>query len=466
MLTKEQQGLAVQLMQEYLAAKKPDGKKCWKENITFDAARREVIKSKLLPLLTGFLAGKTPLNEFKSGVDSTNKSHNLWGFRGFNGQIFFNILFHWSRDPHFGILAEEFEPLLQRTITAPKTEAAAKAQISDFTNFVRRLNDRIVELGNPKSRCANPGRVPFMLSYFWQVQAPEVWPVYYRSSVITMGDANLWSPGEDLAENYVAFKHIHEELAKLFTKAGKQPFGLYEVEHVFWFKHGLAGKSQPPALEESAKAPHVKPAKVAGAQPIPGLLPDSYVPPIVAILPRMAANDPALVVAAKATGISLERAFEKHVSAAFTILGYDTLLLGQGQGRTPDGRALDEDNSYAVIWDAKVRGDGYSMGTDDRTIREYIATQSKELKRRRSLRNIYYVLVSSSFRDDYEEAIRAIKMETHVNEVCLVQADALVAMVEAKLRDPRQVDLGSSGLQRLFCLSGILTGDMVREALA
>lgn len=475
MLTQEQKDRAVQLMQEYLAAKNPDGKKCWEKNIAFDSERREVIQSTLLPLVTGFLSGTTPLDEFKSRVDSINKSHNCWGFRGFNGQMFFNMLFNWTRDPIDGILTETFAQPLQLAITAPQTEEAAKTKISDFADFVRAQNARLVELGQPKGRCANPGSVPFFLSYFWQVQAPDVWPVYYKSSVTILGDANLWSPGEDLAENYLAFKRIHEELAQLFSTASKQAFGLYEVEHVFWLKHGLAAKAEAPAPVEPTKAPkgpepakalQTEPGKTTAPQPTLERLPDSYVPPIVAILPRMAVNDPALAVAAKNAGTSLERAFEKHVHAAFTILGYDTLLLGQGQGRVPDGRALDEDNSYAVIWDAKVRTDGYSMGTDDRTIREYIATQSRELKRRRSLRNIYYVLVSSAFKDDYEEAIRAIKMETHVNEVCLIQVDALVAMVEAKLRDPRQVDLGSSGLQRLFCLSGILTGDMVREALA
>jgi len=38
-------------------------------------------------------------------------------------------------------------------------------------------------------------------------------------------------------------------------------------------------------------------------------LPESYVPPIVAILPRMARNEAMLREAAKASGTSLERAF-------------------------------------------------------------------------------------------------------------------------------------------------------------
>jgi hypothetical protein len=180
----------------------------------------------------------------------------------------------------------------------------------------------------------------------------------------------------------------------------------------------------------------------------------------------MAINDPALVEAAKASGISLDRAFEKNINAAYTILGYDAKLMGQGQGRVPDGLALDLDDSYALLWDAKVRANGYSMGTDDRTIREYITSQSRELKRKKSLRNIYYIIVSSGFKDDYDDSVRSLKMETDISEVILVETEALVAMVDAKLRDPRVVSLGSDGLQRLFSVSGILTADDVRETLA
>ena len=184
----------------------------------------------------------------------------------------------------------------------------------------------------------------------------------------------------------------------------------------------------------------------------------------MAVLPRMAANEPGLADAARASGTSLERAFEKHVNAAFTILGYDTKLLGQGQGRVPDGLALDHDDSYAVVWDAKVRSDRYSIGTDDRTIREYISTQSRALKKQ-AYRNIYYAVVSGSFAEDYEDAIRMLKMETDVSEVCLLEADALVAMVDAKLRAPLEVTLGPDGLQHVFCASGVVSAETVRDTL-
>jgi hypothetical protein len=102
------------------------------------------------------------------------------------------------------------------------------------------------------------------------------------------------------------------------------------------------------------------------------------------------------------------------------------------------------------------------MGTDDRTIREYISIQSRELKKRRHYKNIYYAIISSSFVSDYDEAIRSIKMETDVNEVLLMEAYALVSMADSKLLDP-SVTLGSDGFQRLFSSSGIIKVQTVKD---
>ena len=154
------------------------------------------------------------------------------------------------------------------------------------------------------------------------------------------------------------------------------------------------------------------------------------------------------------------------MNAAFTLLGYETKLLGQGQGRVPDGLAFDHDNLYAPIWDSKARADKYSMGTDDRTIREYIVSQSRELRRKRNFRNIYYVIISSAFADDYDDSIRMLKMETEVSEVILRESSALVGMVDAKLRSPQQLSLGPDGIQRLFTASAVMNLETVNEMLS
>ena len=83
----------------------------------------------------------------------------------------------------------------------------------------------------------------------------------------------------------------------------------------------------------------------------------------------------------------------------------------------------------------------------------------------RRFRNIYYVIVSSAFTDDYDDSIAAMKMETEVSEVILLEAEALVAIVEAKLRAPLQLTLGPDGVQRLFTRSGVLNTALVREFL-
>lgn len=143
------------------------------------------------------------------------------------------------------------------------------------------------------------------MSYFWQIHDRRVWPVYYTNTVNTLSDLNLWQPTEDLAEAYIQFKLIHEELRRLFTEESDGLFGLYDVEHVFWFKGGnpfAAGK----VLKKEPKGDSTDTVVTVEDQQGSSRLPESFVPPIVAIFPR---NKPDLIEAAKASGTSLERAF-------------------------------------------------------------------------------------------------------------------------------------------------------------
>ncbi len=458
LLSEQQRIRAIEIMQEYLSAPRgPEGKTPVEDGAELDANRVRLIETELKPLLADYLGGKVPLPEFKSKYDGFNKRNPFWGFGGIKGQMFFNMMVNVADD------AEECDQEIKSAVAVPANEQIASSRIKTFASYIKRLGEQWVGAGNTRYGIPKLGSVPFFLSYFWQIQEHEVWPIYYTNAVQAMTDLNIWQPSEDLAEDYLAFKRIHEALAKLFAETSKHPFTLYDVEHVFWLQGG-----NPYDLAKAERKP-MEPAPTKPTVLVPELqgsvhLPDSYVPPIVAVLPAMARHEEWLVDAAKRSGTSLERAFEKGIDAAFTILGYETKLLGQGQGRVPDGRALAHDDNYAVLWDAKVRSASYSLGTDDRTIREYITTQSRELSRRH--RNIYYVIVSSSFADDFDDTIASIKMETEVSEVVLLEAEALVTIVEAKLRAPLQLTLGPDGIQRFFAKSGGLTAAMVRDYLA
>jgi hypothetical protein len=456
-LNEQQSSRAVEVMQEYLSAPAgQDGKTPAQRSAEVDKNRIRVIESDLKPLLAEYLTGKILLPEFKSKVDSINKRNELWGFKGIKGQMFFNMLVNVADD------LDECDQELKSALAAPVNEQVASSRIKTFLSYVKRLGEQWVKGGNTRYGTPKTGSVPFFLSYFWQIQEREVWPVYYTNGVNTLTDLNIWQPSEDIAVDYLAFKRLQETLVQVFSEASKRPFNLYDVEHVFWFKGGNPYEPVK-ATDKTASAVNCATTNLPSSTD-PDRLPDSYIPPMISILPALARHDEKMIQAAKRSGTSIERAFEKSIDAAFTILGYETKLLGQGLGRVPDGRALALDDNYALLWDGKVRTNPYSLGTDDRTIREYITTQSRELSRR--YRNIYYLIVSSSFADDFDDTIASIKMETEVSEVVLLDAEALVAIVEAKLRAPLQVTLGPDGIQRLFTNSGRLSAAVVREYLA
>jgi hypothetical protein len=454
-LKDEQRARAIEALNEYLAAPSAEaGKTLVQAQTEFDASRITLIENDLKPLLTGYLNGLVELSEFKSKIDGINKRNELWGFKGIKGQMFFNMVLNVADH-------EECDQELKAAIAVPTNEQIASSRIKTFQSYVRRLGEQWVANGNTKYGAPKAGSIPFFLSYFWQIQGRDVWPIYYTSTVQTLSDLNIWQPSEDLATDYLEFKRIHEELAKLFGENARRNFTLYDVEHVFWLKGGNPYQATKQDQRGEPQQPQnlTKPSTETKFE----RLPESYVPPVVAILPALALNDSGLAEAAIRSGTNVARAFEKSVDAAFTVLGYDTKLMGQGKGRVPDGLALALDENYAIIWDSKARTNGYSLGTDDRAIREYIATQSRELSRR--YRNIYYVIVSSYFTDDFDDTIASIKMETDISEVVLLEAEALVAIVEAKLRAPLQLTLASDGIQRLFTSSGRLSVDEVREFL-
>lgn len=71
------------------------------------------------------------------------------------------------------------------------------------------------------------------------------------------------------------------------------------------------------------------------------------------------------------------------------------------------------------------------------------------------------MVISSVFAEDYDEAIDSLKMETDINEVILARAEALVIMVDAKLRAPLQITLGPDSFQRLLNQGGVLSAAKV-----
>ena len=346
------------------------------------------------------LSGTLDLDEFKTQIDSINKRNRLWGFKGINGQMFFNIL---TKLSHTGGKSKELDTLLKKSLPCPASIEQSIKLLYIFAEYTKSL----AEYANDPRGAPKIGSINFFLSYFWQIQSPQVYPVYYTSMINVLQEYNLWSPSETISASYASFYRLNHELMKLFSKEARRELTLWDVEHAFWFM------SQP---EKQPEGPTKTPS---GGSPTPisrldeEELPDSYIPPVVSILPRLANNDPELAKLCQAMGSSVEKTFENRIDVLFKMLGYETQALGQGHGRVPDGVAICREFHYAIGYDAKVRQQPYAMGTDERAIREYIYNLTDRLKKQ-GIKQTYFMIISSTFSGDHDDIIRSLKMETDV----------------------------------------------------
>ena len=289
----QQQKIALEIMQEFLAAPAEDGGESrYQEALALNSKRADLIRGKLLPLLNAFLAGDEPLASFKTAVDGLNKRHEYWGFKGIKGQMFFNIVTNVADD------LEECTSELSVAIAMPRDEAGASSRIKTFNSYVKRLGEQWVEQGNTRHGCPKQGSIPYFLSYFWQLQDATSWPVYYTQSVRALTDRNLFELTGDIAQDYLTYKRTIEALRDLYSKQRREKCDLNFVEHVLWNQRekttngkGHGGETEKPRKPDKKER-----------------LPESYVPPVVSALPRMAKHDEEYVAAAKASGTSLERA--------------------------------------------------------------------------------------------------------------------------------------------------------------
>jgi hypothetical protein len=400
----------------------------------------------LRELIAEFTSDERSLDEFKSEIDGQNKRFPYWGFKGMNGMMFFNMLYNSSGEGR----QDELADLLRDVVQPPSDDEETKEKIRMLEGFVERLRNEADDL----RKAPRHGSIPYFLSYFWQVSAPDELPIYYTSMVNALSDLAIWEPNDDLAESYVEFRKLNEEMREALAEYTDRDIHLWTVEHVLWYWQ------QRDEFDE-------EPDPVGGEVTPTGTMPDSYIPPIVSILPDLAENTDGIQDLVEGTGQSVEALFENRLAKAYQMLGFEVDEMGQGSGRNPDGIAKDHRHNYAVIYDAKSRQDGYHIGTsDERQFQDYINREVPAL-RSQGFRNIYFAVVSGQFTDDGRDAIRTLKIGTDVQEVRLIEAEALLVLLEQRLRDPTfdlgPGDISGMGVQDFFAESGVLTASEVRE---
>ncbi|HJT34597.1 MAG TPA: hypothetical protein VJ783_21385, partial [Pirellulales bacterium] len=83
---------------------------------------------------------------------------------------------------------------------------------------------------------------------------------------------------------------------------------------------------------------------------------------------------------------------------------------------------------FGVILDAKVRRDGYTLGTDDRQFCEYAARHSRELAQS-GIDRVYFAVIGAGFRQHDLENLAQLMAAEPIRSVCFIEAHALMQLV-------------------------------------
>ena len=126
------------------------------------------------------------------------------------------------------------------------------------------------------------GSIPFFLSYFWQMQQPEKYPVYYTSMVNVLRDLDIWTQSGEVSKDYISFYKLNHEMIKIMSKVAGRQFHLWDVEHAFLASRSIATEKE---VEPKATIPSPQKTKKSVAiKSTDSVLPESYIPPVVSIL--------------------------------------------------------------------------------------------------------------------------------------------------------------------------------------
>lgn len=428
-LTEQQKEIAIKLLQDFL--KNPEvTNQGEKENFKeFDKKRTKVLLE-VSKLLDSFLKDKIPLEEFKTKIDSLNKQNPYWGFRGINGQMFFNMVTKSAKNK------SRLSDILKKVITAPANVTDARKKITLFLDFLKSYMQIEDKRKAPRVKSSL-----YFLSYFWQIQKPEEYPIIYNSSEQVLLELNFLEYTEDLAKYYEDFFIINKELLTLFSKTEKSA-NLWFVEHILW--NFFMQKQE---IEDSPIKKEIK--REVGDKIEYGY---EFIPPVVAELTKLSLNDAG------------PKEFEKKAGILFKMFGFDVEPLGQGKGRTVDVICkANLEKPYIILVDCKGRSkkDFRFNAGDERTAIEYIKS-FRRLYPEYKQTELHYLIISSGFKNDDNEVRRRIKAETNV-EVSYVGVEELLFLLTTKLQN---YNLDLDLMREIFSRDGIITKESVQEVFA
>lgn len=378
-----------------------------------DESRNEAIVQ-LNEFIKTFTAGESDIYEFKTNVDSFNKRNNLWGFTATKGQMFFNQLVKSSEQN-----IDKLTTIIKSTISKPSNLKDAISKIDTLEKHCLAIFTKAKD----KRKVPNPGSVGYFLSYFWQIHDYQSWPIMYTSLTNAFQELEIWEEKSSQREYYEFFFNLNEEIKSILKEHANKEISNWDAEHAFWKFKGnpnkpLAKKKEPVivTVQEETKLRITANFELS-----------DYLIPKVSRLIELG-NETEKSSSAKGSE------YEKLVAEIFKQLDFEVEVLGQGSGRNPDAIIKLREENTAFLIDAKAYSNGYSLGVDDRAIKEYINFYCPKLQKE-GYKKIGFIIVSNSFKSNFDSFINEITWNTDIKRFILLTSEALLFLLAYKTKD-------------------------------
>ncbi len=378
-----------------------------------DESRKEAIVQ-LNEFIKTFTAGESDIYEFKTNVDSFNKRNNLWGFTATKGQMFFNQLVKSSEQN-----IDKLTALIKSTISKPSNLKDALSKIDQLEKHCLSIFTKAKD----KRKVPNPGSVGYFLSYFWQIHDYQSWPIMYTSLTNAFQELEIWEGKSSQREAYEYFFNLNEEIKSILKSYSKKEISNWDAEHAFWKFKGnpnkpVAKKKEPVVATELEET---KLRITANFE-----LSDYLIPKVSRLVELGSETEKS----SSAKGSE----YEKLVAEIFKQLDFEVEVLGQGSGRNPDAIIKLREENTAFLVDAKAYSNGYSLGVDDRAIKEYINFYCPKLQKE-GYKKIGFIIVSNSFKSNFDSFINEITWNTDIKRFILLTSEALLFLLAYKTKD-------------------------------
>lgn len=383
-----------------------------------DEARLNAIVE-LKKFIEQFRSGAINIFEFKTNVDSFNKRNNLWGFTATKGQMFFNQLVKNSESD-----IEKLSGLLKGCLYIPSNLEEALSKIDALEKYSFGISSKTKD----KRKAPNPGSVCYFLSYFWQIQDYRVWPILYTSLVNSYKELEFWEEKENQVQTYRFFYDLNEQIKGILKGYTGKEINNWDAEHAFWNFKGNPNKTINTTIsikkDKSIVVEEEEEKTIAVNASFE--LSDYLIPKVSKLIELGNDNEKS----SSAKGV----AYEKLVAEIFKQLDFEVEVLGQGTRRNPDALIRHREENTAFLIDAKAYSNGYSLGVDDRAIKEYINHYCPKLQKD-GYKKIGFIIVSNSFKSNFDGFINEITWNTDIKRFILLSSEALLYLLAYKTKD-------------------------------